>query len=145
MTSIKKDYAYGCIIFNDIQNPTHVVLVHHTSGHIGFPKGHKEGDEDTITAMRREIKEETRITDVVLVDVEPLIERYSFETNGTTYEKEVLFWIGSALMVDTELQPELPDVIRAWWCNLADVEKTLTYAESYALYIESLDIIQHRV
>ncbi|MCF7831338.1 MAG: NUDIX domain-containing protein [Candidatus Pacebacteria bacterium] len=141
----KKDYAYGCIIFNDIQNPTHVVLVHHASGHIAFPKGHKEGDEDTIIAMRREVKEETGITDVVLVDAEPLVERYSFKTDGIKYEKEVLFWIGSAPMHDTELQPELPDVVRAWWCSLADVAKTLTYTESYALYNKSLDIIQHHL
>ncbi len=140
----KKDYAYGCILFNDIQSPTHVVLVHNDNGHIGFPKGHKEGDEDTITAMRREVKEETSITDIVLFNCDPLMQKYHFDQDGVFYDKEVLFWIGSASMHDVELQPELPDVIRAWWCPIDDIEKTVTYSSAYVLYKQAFEIIQYK-
>jgi len=142
MNQHNKDYAYGCIIFNDIQNPTHVVLVYNDNGHIGFPKGHKEGDEKIEITMRREVKEETGITDIILFDCDPLLQQYHFEKDGITYDKEVFFWIGSAKMHDVELQPELPDVIRSWWCPVDDIQKTVTYSSAYLLYTQSCYIIQ---
>jgi 8-oxo-dGTP pyrophosphatase MutT (NUDIX family) len=142
MTSIEKEFAYGCIIFNDLQSPTHVVLVHNDNGHIGFPKGHKEGNEDDISAMRREVKEETGISHIQIIDCDPLQQHYGVTDDNRTYDKHVSFWVGVATM-QNDLQPELPDVIRAWWCPIDDVQKTVTYDSAYVLYKQAFEIAQH--
>lgn len=143
MTSHEKEYAYGCIIFNDIQSPTHVVLVHNDNGHIGFPKGHKEGNEEALSTVRREIKEETGISQLQIINCDPLQQYYRVTEPNRVYDKEVSFWVGVS-SIQGDLSPELPDVIRAWWCPVDDVQKTVTYESAYILFQQAHEIIQYK-
>ena len=85
-----------------------VVLAHHCAGEWkflllrsaehgtwGFAKGHADDDEDEITAARREVAEETGITDYRLVD--SFHDSYEYDvvtTNRGAYRKRVHYFLG---------------------------------------------------
>ncbi len=57
---MKEEKSCGAVILrhND-ENDYDVLLVKHTAGHWGFPKGHVEGNETEEETAIREVKEET--------------------------------------------------------------------------------------
>ena len=58
---------------------------------LGLPKGHLDGDETSLEAAQREVREETG------VETEPIGElgeiRYQYEHRGTTVDKRVVFYL----------------------------------------------------
>ena len=75
-------------------NSNKVLLLQHpdttTSGHWDFPKGHVEKGEDEIQTALRELKEETGIDKVKIIDDFHNLISYSKET----ILKEVVFFLG---------------------------------------------------
>jgi 8-oxo-dGTP pyrophosphatase MutT (NUDIX family) len=70
-----KEKSAGAIIFHkkplnmarDEKAKIYYLLLHYTSGHWDFPKGHIEEGESEEEAARREIKEETGIQDIKFI------------------------------------------------------------------------------
>lgn len=56
---LKKDYAYGAVVFENNTKDAHVLLIQQQDGHWGFPKGHPKKNETEIQTAKREILEET--------------------------------------------------------------------------------------
>ena len=60
--AIKYEKSCGIILVNQDS----ILLLHYPSGHWDFPKGHVDGEEKEEDTARRELLEETGISDVVL-------------------------------------------------------------------------------
>lgn len=56
----------------------HFLLLHYGPGHWGFAKGHVEGNETEEETMRREVEEETGITDLKIMSGFKKVEKYFF-------------------------------------------------------------------
>ena len=62
-----KETSAGAIIFKVVDNESHYLLLHYQSGHWEFARGHGEEGEDVETTVRREVAEETGITDLKII------------------------------------------------------------------------------
>lgn len=63
------EHSAGAVLFGNFSNDERkFLLLHYTSGHWDFPKGNVEVGETEMEAARREILEETGITDVRFVE-----------------------------------------------------------------------------
>jgi len=62
-----KEKSAGAIIFRKENNKNYFLLLHYPSGHWEFPKGHVEGNETEEETVKREIKEETGLDNIVLL------------------------------------------------------------------------------
>ena len=65
---MKKEKSAGAIIFREEKGKKYYLVLHYELGHWGFAKGHIENGEDEITALKREVEEETGIKNIKLID-----------------------------------------------------------------------------
>ena len=67
------------------------LLLHYASGHWDFPKGNVEAGETEVETVKREIFEETGITDIRFAEgfVQPIF--YSYKRDGGLVHKECHF------------------------------------------------------
>ena len=79
-------------------NSNKVLLLQHpdttTSGHWDFPKGHVEKGENELQTALRELKEETGIDNVKIIDDFNHLISYNLLRGGDTILKEVVFFLG---------------------------------------------------
>ncbi|MEL7237388.1 MAG: NUDIX domain-containing protein, partial [Planctomycetota bacterium] len=95
------------VCFHDRDNGERAFLLLDYGRHWGYPKGHLEKGEDDITAARRELKEETGIKDVDIVDGFTFEIVYNFHS-GTKgpIRKVVAFFAGRVESEDVYLSEE---------------------------------------
>lgn len=109
MSEQRTDHSYGIVPVLRSGDGVLLAMVHHLTGHWGFPKGHPEPGETPLETARRELREELGITPVSVEEGRPLEDIYSFERNGVVYKKTVTLWIGyvkdqTATPLEAELQ-----------------------------------------
>jgi 8-oxo-dGTP pyrophosphatase MutT (NUDIX family) len=76
-----------------VENKGKYLLLHYTSGHWDFPKGHvEEGETEKETAIR-ELKEETGITKIEIMPNFRETFSYYFSVHKQTKKKEVVFFL----------------------------------------------------
>ncbi len=63
-----REKTIGIIIFRRQGKSWKYLLLHHGGGYWNFPKGRQQAGEDDITSALRELKEETGITKIKLID-----------------------------------------------------------------------------
>lgn len=100
------DKSYGIVpVFKD-KTDFLFLLVHHKGNHWAFPKGHKKEGETELETAKRELYEETGITECEILDAPFIEERYSFELNGKIYDKTNYFFIGIVKDLKTQIPEE---------------------------------------
>ena len=91
---MKRDESFGVIPLSKKSGDWEVFLIQHNrSGYWGFPKGHAEEGETPFDAAFRELKEETNLDLIKLLDENPLKEQYTFILDRKRVFKEVLYYI----------------------------------------------------
>lgn len=84
-----------------------------------FPKGHVDEGEDLEEAARREIYEETGLTDLEYIDTLPPYSRPGIDANGTyTNEMKEIHMFLFAAPMHAELTPSL-EIVDAAWISLS--------------------------
>ncbi len=83
----------GAIIFRKEEGKTYYLLLHYESGHWGFPKGHIEKGEKPIDTAKREVKEETGLEDIKIIDGFKERIKYFFKDKGQNVMKIVTFFL----------------------------------------------------
>lgn len=107
-----------------------VVVVHQHSNSWSFPKGHVEEGESTLDAARREIEEETGITDLTLVKELGSYERYSIGKDGVGENVEWGLQKKTFFLFTTEqhaLHPHVSEISEARYVTLQEAHDLLTH------------------
>lgn len=93
---MKKEKSAGAIIFFFENEPLYLLLKHNKNqgGHWAFPKGHVEKSETDEETARREIKEETGLSDITIIPGFCETLRYIFKQDKETISKEVVLFLG---------------------------------------------------
>ncbi len=122
------DESFGIIPLRKNQKKWQVFLVcKNENRYWGFPKGHKEKNEKGIEAAARELKEETSLTVKRFLDLDPLIETYTFHYKKEIIYKTVYYFIAE---VEGEAMVDQREIAQGEWLSFADAERRLTYAEA---------------
>jgi 8-oxo-dGTP pyrophosphatase MutT (NUDIX family) len=100
-----REISAGMILFRRTPEP-HYLLLHYESGHWDFPKGHIEPGEHAAETARRELQEETGISDVRILDGYKQALRYFFRQKGIGIFKIVIFFLGETTQSEVTLSAE---------------------------------------
>ncbi len=124
--ALPTDRSYGIIpvCLND-GSEARFLVVQHRAGHWGFPKGHANRDEAPLAAARRELEEETGITDILLLPDVTLEEQYRCRKKGRLTDKTVVYRLG--LVKDTRVAVDRDEILDAHWVRLEDLPSRLTF------------------
>ena len=87
----KHDTDAGAIVVNSKKE--FLVMFKRSYQYWEFPKGHMEGQEDELTTMDREIKEETGIKNYELIEGFKHVMKYTYEKEGVTIHKTVNMYL----------------------------------------------------
>lgn len=87
------EHSAGAIVFRKESGQVFYLLLHYEEGHWGYPKGHIEKGETLEDTARREIYEETGISDIQFIDGFRELTRYFFFSEGQRIFKTVVFFL----------------------------------------------------
>lgn len=118
---MKREKSCGIVVFYKESSNLLVLLVHHNSGHWGFPKGHMENGETEEETGVREVLEETGIATRIISNFREVI-TYSPSPN---IEKDVVFFIGEPVNKNTI--PQITEVSEARFVDVEKAEKLITH------------------
>lgn len=82
--------SVGAVVFRKVSdknkrkknNKIYYLLLHYEAGHWDFPKGHIEKGESEIQTLKREVKEETGISDLQIIEGFKEYIKYFFRSKG---------------------------------------------------------------
>ena len=109
------------------------LLLHYFSGHWDFPKGNKERGENSIQTIRREIKEETGISDLTFIDGFVREISYKYLRQNKLISKKVVYFLARTNTKDVVLSSEHTDFE---WDHYESALKRLTYKKSKEILTE---------
>jgi 8-oxo-dGTP pyrophosphatase MutT (NUDIX family) len=119
-----REISAGAIIFRKVEGKPHYLLLHYSSGHWDFVKGHIESGEDEIATVKRETKEETGITDLTLNQGFNDRIRYFFRRGKDVVYKEVVFFLAETNQEKVVLSHEHIGFV---WLSYDDAMRQLTF------------------
>lgn len=123
-----EEHSAGAVVFHRNSELKYLIL-HYEEGHWDFPKGHIEEGEDALTAMIREVKEETGLNVDVVFGFKEQIE-YFFRArydNGRLKHKIVEYFLAEAPHREVKLSHEH---IGYEWLNYENAMGVITHANS---------------
>lgn len=140
---MKKDYAYGVIVFYVENGTVFYLILKQKQGHWSFPKGHAENGETILETAKRELEEETGISEVELISNEPQIrdEYIINEKKSKPVQKFVEFFIGEVESKDIVMQDG--EIFDHKWITAEEGVSVFTYDSSKRLLKSASDLIQN--
>jgi 8-oxo-dGTP pyrophosphatase MutT (NUDIX family) len=133
-----RQISAGVILFRRAPEPQ-FLLLHYESGHWDFPKGHIEPGEEAQEAARRELKEETGISEVRLLNGYKQTLRYFFRQQGVGIFKLVIFFLGETTQSHVTLSHEH---IAYDWLPFEAAMARLTFKNSRDLLAKARQYVQ---
>lgn len=128
---MKHDESFGVIPLSSAKGRWEVFLIKHQRSHYwGFPKGHAELDETPEEAAFRELKEETNLDFVRLLQAEPLMEQYTFMMEGKRVFKKVAYFVAE---VEGKVALQMKEIQDGSWMPIAEAFSKLTHSEGKAI------------
>lgn len=92
-------------------------------------KGHRDKDEDVATAAKREVREETGVTDFLTVETLPVQHQWEYTRNGTRIRAEydaVLIQVPEEAKIDVSVNTH-EEHARGHFLNYRDTQTMLTH------------------
>lgn len=147
---INFEFSAGALIFRRENGKLLWVVLHYPSGHWDFPKGHLEKEEKPIETVKREVKEETGITQLKFYPQFQKSIQYFF--NPQKYQKtknqpqltlkKVIFYLAETPQKELHLSPEH---LAIRWLETEEAMKTLTFKEAKNLLKEAVDYLKRNL
>ena len=123
-----RDFSFGVIPVRVVDGRREFLVVQHRGGHWGFPKGHPEGDETPVETARRELAEETGLTQCEIIEDEHFEEHYYFtKRSGKRVHKTVVYFIG--MVQGGTVTPQAAELLDYFWGDLEATRRRLSFDE----------------
>ena len=136
---MKIERSAGVILYRQVEQQTLFLLLDYGS-HWDYPKGHVEAGEDDVTAARRELQEETGITEADLLDGFAREMTYTFRgRSGQLIRKTVIFFVGKTTQEQVTLSHEH---VGYAWVAAEEALKMLTYKNARAMLEAAIERIK---
>ncbi len=101
-----QERSAGAILFYRFNKVIKYLVLHYPAGHWDFAKGNVEKGEDNITAAKREINEETGISDLLFFPEFNESIKYNYRRDGKLVEKRVVFFLAESTTDEVKLSFE---------------------------------------
>lgn len=135
---MKNDFSCGVIPYRVINGKREFLLIQHKAGHWAFPKGHPEKGETEQQTARRELAEETGISDVEIDEEHPFKEHYTFaKRDGKQVSKCVVYFLGQ-VAADQAVAIQEAEVSDHTWGSASQTLEQMSFDEGRALLDEVL-------
>ena len=134
--------SVGAVIFRKEGDKVLFLLLHYHSGHWDYPKGHVEDAETDEQTLRREVEEETGITDIEIIPGFKKEIRYFYRAKGDEKEKrkeskrglnimkKVIFYLAETKTKDVKTTEH----VGFEWLNRESALKRITYKKSREVF-----------
>jgi ADP-ribose pyrophosphatase YjhB (NUDIX family) len=113
--------SYGIIPIYKKEDQIFICTVHNEkSDEWGLPKGTPENNESPFETAKRELQEETGISEFEIIGGKTFFEKYSFEENGVMHNKENIYYIAEVKeMIE---KAEVIDSKDMKWINIDEAD-----------------------
>ena len=110
MQIIREKSAGAVVFFNGENGPEYLLLLYE-AGHWDFPKGGIEEGETELDAAIREVREETGLTNIEIINGFRKEIHYNFRKNKNLVKKTVIFYLAKTDTKNVRLSFEHKDYI----------------------------------
>ena len=135
-TDMPAEHSAGFVVVHRGADGDRYLLVNQVS-HWSFPKGHIEEGETPIEAARRELFEETALSDISIIPGFEFKEEYVFKREGMPTHKTNVFFL-AAVPSMTGLKPQDGEIAECGFFPEADALALLAFPESQKILLEAV-------
>ena len=108
-----------------------ILLLQYPQGHWSFPKGHiEEEDSNHLATAKRELLEETGISEVSIIEGWMSKTEYSFFSKGAPVTKQVFWYLANTEELNVKLSHEHTNYM---WVNFDEASEQLTFDQEIDL------------
>lgn len=116
------------------------LLLRYPEGHIDLVKGHREeSDENELVTAKRELLEETGITEVEVVQPFFMSINYEYKRSGEKHKKQVDFFLGEVFTKEIKISHEHTEFI---WLNYEKALQAITFDNARDVLIAAESFLQ---
>lgn len=130
----------GAVIFYLDNSGIEYLLLRYGKGHWDFPKGHIEDKEGELDTVKREVREETGLTDLEIMPGFRRIISYMYRKNRMLVWKEVVFYLGRTKSKSVVLSNEHRDYA---WLGYEKALDRLTFDTARKTLIEAHKLLSN--
>ncbi len=121
---MRKETSAGAVLLCDTSGKNEFLLLNYPQGHWDFVKGKMEVNETPQETVRREMREETGISNFQLIDGFEEYVRYNFRFKNEVVHKKVIFFLAKTNIKKISLSHEHNDYL---WLGYNDALKKITF------------------
>lgn len=134
-----REVSAGAIIVRKSPSGHEFLILHYELSHWDFAKGHIEKGEDERETVRREVAEETGITDIMFVEGFRETIKYFFKWKGREIFKIVIFYLVETSQKEVKLSHEH---VGYEWLSFGDAMKRLKFKNSRTILEKAYEVLQ---
>lgn len=140
MIFLRNEISCGALVYCIENQDVKFLLLRYSQGHWDFPKGNKEKGETNLETTRREIKEETGISDIVFRDRFEKKITYNYCRQNEKISKKVIYFLAKTKATNVVLSSEHTDFV---WELYENALKRLTYKNAKEILTQGNNFLQH--
>src|SRR5712692_2807992 len=129
-----EERSAGAILFNGIGSTRRYLLLRYPAGHWDFPKGNVEKGETEGQTVLREVREETGLDDVKLIDGFRRNIEYFYLRERKSIHKEVVFLLAETKTDDVKISFEHQAF---GWFSFQEALENVTYNNSRRILLQA--------
>jgi 8-oxo-dGTP pyrophosphatase MutT (NUDIX family) len=137
------EISIGSVLyFLDAGSNLNYLILNYSFGHWDFPKGNIEDGESELDTIKREIMEETGITDIKFMDGFRQRISYKYKKRSKLVNKSVIYYIVETKSNKVTLSFEHVDFA---WLNFNDALNRLSFDNSKKILKDANDFLSVRI